>query len=131
MPEERRKCARCGKYPATRDSEYCRWHGGGAPTPRPATEPDTEPPTFCAYQPAAGEILATVCVECGHALALHIGVEHCPVCELTAHNQHLRAAMAANRIEVHVTGVDGRVLERTIKQIWLRDQFAGRGSYRR
>lgn len=96
-----------------------------------ATVADVEQPVFCTYRPVTGEVLKTACPECGHALALHIGVEHCPVCELVALNGQLRDAMAANRIEVHVTGVDGRVLERTIKQIWLRDQFGGRGPYRR
>jgi hypothetical protein len=85
-----------------------------------ATLADVEPPAFCTYQPVTGETLKTACVECGHALALHIGVEHCPVCELVDHNARVRAAMAANRIEVHVTGVDERTLERAIERINLR-----------
>ncbi|NUP39176.1 MAG: hypothetical protein HOY76_19720 [Streptomyces sp.] len=92
---------------------------------------EPERPAFCSYRPVAGEILATACVECGHALSLHIGVEHCPVCELVQHNRQVRAAMAANRLEVHVTGVDARVLERTVERIWLRSQFGGRGPFRR
>lgn len=92
---------------------------------------EPERPAFCSYRPVAGEILATACVECGHALALHIGVEHCPMCELAALNRQMRTAMAANRLEVHVTGVDARVLERTIEQIWLRNLARGAGPYRR
>jgi uncharacterized Zn finger protein (UPF0148 family) len=91
--------------------------------------PDLEQPALCTYQPVAGEVLKTACVECGHALALHIGVEHCPVCELAALNGHMRAAMAANRIEVHVTGVDERTLERAIERISLRSY--GRNRFRR
>ena len=92
---------------------------------------DVEQPAFCAYRPVAGEILRTACVECGHTLVLHVGVEHCPVCELVHHNRQLQAAMAANRIEVHVTGVDARVLERTIERIALRNIARGGGPYRR
>ena len=98
-------------------------------SPEPAT-PNDERPTPCTYRPLAGEILATACVECGHALALHIGVDHCPVCELVERNRQLHAAMAANRIKVHVTGVDARVLERTIREMSLRDIGRG-GRYRR
>lgn len=93
--------------------------------------PEAEQPALCTYRPVAGEILATACVGCGHALMLHIGVEHCPVCELVFHNQQVRAAMAANRVEVHVTGVDARVLERTIERIYMRSLTRGAGPYRR
>ncbi|NUP39506.1 MAG: hypothetical protein HOY76_21465 [Streptomyces sp.] len=128
----RRKCARCGTNPATRDSEYCRYHGGSKPRPRETTTPpQNEPPALCTYQPVAGEILATACAECGHALALHIGVDHCPVCELVQHNRQVQVAMATNRIEVHVTGVDERVLERTIERMSLRARMRGAGPYRR
>ena len=98
-------------------------------SPEHAT-PDAERPTLCTYRPVAGEILASACVECGHAAVLHIGVEHCPVCELVERNRQLHAAMAANRIEVQVTGVDARVLERTLREMSLRELARG-GRYRR
>lgn len=91
---------------------------------------DADALTFCTYQPLPGEVLKTACPDCGHAAVLHIGVEHCPVCELVAHNRKVRAAMAANRVEVHVTGVDERVLERTLERMHFRAVGHG-GRYRR
>lgn len=52
-----------------------------------AALPDAEQPQFCTYQPVPGEVVKAACPECGHSFALHIGVEHCPVCELA----HLNA----------------------------------------
>lgn len=92
--------------------------------------PDSDAPALCTYRPLPGEVLTTACPECGHLVAMHVGVEHCPVCELVAHNRQVRAAMAANRIEVHVTGVDQRLLERTLSEMVLRDWARG-GRYRR
>ena len=89
-----------------------------------------EQPSLCTYRPLPGDVLKSACSDCGHAAVLHIGVEHCPVCELVEHNRQLHAAMAANRIKVHVTGVDARVLERTIREMSLRDIGRG-GRYRR
>ena len=81
---------------------------------------DAEQPELCTYQPVPGEILKGACQEYGHTFVLHVGVEHCPVCELVQHNRQVRAAMAANRVEVHVTGVDERVLERTLERMHFR-----------
>lgn len=53
---------------------------------------DAEQPALCTYQPLPGEILKGACQECGHAFVLHIGVEHCPVCELVHLNQQAREA---------------------------------------
>ena len=92
--------------------------------------PDADATVLCTYKPLPGEVLKTACPDCGHAAVLHIGVEHCPVCELVAHNRQVRAAMAANRIEVHVSGVDQRVLERTLREMSLRELARG-GRYRR
>lgn len=92
--------------------------------------PDTDAPALCTYRPLPGEVLKTACPDCGHAAVLHVGVEHCPVCELVDHNRQVRAAMVANRIEVHVTGVDERVLERTLDRMSLRATMR-RGHYRR
>ncbi|MGW2692351.1 hypothetical protein ACWC3Y_10875 [Streptomyces sp. NPDC001296] len=99
-------------------------------TGQEATPPSVVQPGFCAYRPVPGEMLTAACVECGHALVLHVGVEHCPVCELVHHNQQVRTAMAADRIEVHVTGVDERALERTLERMSLRTMARG-GRYRR
>ena len=121
-------CARCGQYPAVRGTDFCRLHDGHAPRPRETTPP--EQTSYCTYRPLPGEVLKTACPDCGHAAVLHVGVEHCPVCELVQHNRQMRAAMAANRIEVHVTGVDQRVLERTLEQMSLRAMARG-GRYRR
>lgn len=54
--------------------------------------PDVQQPSFCSYRPVPGEVLKTACPMCGHAFALHIGVEHCPVCELVHLNQQAREA---------------------------------------
>ncbi|MGW4042961.1 hypothetical protein [Streptomyces sp. NPDC004721] len=54
--------------------------------------PESVQPTFCSYQPVPGEFLSAACVECGHALVLHIGVEHCPVCEMVHLNQQTQEA---------------------------------------
>lgn len=53
---------------------------------------DAEQPALCTYQPLPGEILKGACQECGHAFVLHVGVEHCPVCELVQHNRQAREA---------------------------------------
>lgn len=98
-------------------------------TAEEATVADADQPAYCTHHPAAGDVLATACAECGHALMLHIGVEHCPVCELEQHNRRVRAAMASNRLEVHVTGVDERVLERTIERMSLRAGMRNPGTY--
>lgn len=85
-----------------------------------------EQPSLCTYRPLPGDVLKSACPNCGHAAVLHIGVEHCPVCELVEHNRQVRAAMAANRIEVHVTDVDARTLERIVERLQLRAQIGMR-----
>jgi hypothetical protein len=87
-----------------------------------------ERPAFCSYRPVPGEFLTAACVECGHALALHIGVEHCPVCELVHHNRQVRAAITNSGVHVEVTGVDTRALEDVLRRVIERDRF-GRGGY--
>ena len=36
----------------------------------------------CTWTLRAGEIIPGACPECGHSALAHIGVDHCPVCEL-------------------------------------------------
>lgn len=94
--------------------------------------PNAEEPSFCTSRPKPGAMLAGACEECGHALVLHIGVEHCPVCEMVHHNAQVRDAMTENRVEVHVTGVDHRVLERTIERMSAQAAMSNRSlSFRR
>lgn len=87
---------------------------------------NTEPPPFCSREPVPGQLLTSECGACGHSLLLHVGVDHCPVCELVHHNRQLQAAICDSRVEVHVSGVDQRVLERVIERLWLRAQVAMR-----
>jgi hypothetical protein len=57
------------------------------------TEPEpVEQPAFCTHRPLPGQLLTAGCPDCGHALIVHIGVEHCPVCEMQHLNQQARAA---------------------------------------
>lgn len=56
-----------------------------APTARSST-----PRPYCTRPPAAGEYLSAACGTCGHAVVLHVGVEHCPVCELVDLNTTAR-----------------------------------------
>jgi hypothetical protein len=37
---------------------------------------------FCTWTPPPGWVTGTPCPDCGHADLGHIGVDHCPVCEL-------------------------------------------------
>jgi hypothetical protein len=63
--------------------------------------PDDAPPiAYCTTKPLPGSYLTLAsltapCVDCAHATAVHIGVEHCPVCELVGHNANARAAAEA------------------------------------
>jgi len=92
---------------------------------------DVAQPTFCMYQPVPGEVLKAACLECGHAVALHIGVEHCPVCELVERNRQARAAIRDGGVHVEVTGIDKRTLEETVRHVLERDQLRDSARYRR
>jgi hypothetical protein len=37
---------------------------------------------LCTWHPAAGRVIGHPCPVCGHSDLVHIGTEHCPVCEL-------------------------------------------------
>jgi hypothetical protein len=37
---------------------------------------------LCTWHPAAGRVIGHPCPVCGHSDLVHIGVDHCPVCEL-------------------------------------------------
>jgi DNA-directed RNA polymerase subunit RPC12/RpoP len=63
-------------------------------------------PRSCTTTPVPGTYLtlATLsapCPDCGHATVLHIGVDHCPVCELVDLNQRARDG---GRVEVRIQG---------------------------
>ncbi|MFE9448283.1 hypothetical protein [Streptomyces sp. NPDC006739] len=46
-------------------------------------------PRTCAAAPVPGESPGTPCADCGHAVLLHVGVDHCPVCEMLDLNRQL------------------------------------------
>ena len=110
-------CARCGQYPAVRGTDFCRLHGGHAPRPRETTPP--EQPSYCTYRPLPGEVLKSACPDCGRAVALHIGVEHCPVCELVQRNRQAAADVAEFR-----RLLDPRVREQEARRAALRNPLA-------
>lgn len=64
--------------------EDCReWLAGSAPASAPGQMVTrTLISEFCTWHPAAGDILCQPCPDCGHSDLAHIGVAHCPVCEL-------------------------------------------------
>jgi hypothetical protein len=41
--------------------------------------------TNCTWKPTPGTALNGRCPDCQHAVLVHFGVDHCPVCELVAH----------------------------------------------
>ena len=45
--------------------------------------------SYCATKPLSGAFLVDPCPDCGHANVLHVGVDHCPVCELLDLNRQL------------------------------------------
>lgn len=72
---------------------------------------------YCTTTPVPGTYLTPVtltapCPDCGHATVLHIGVDHCPVCELVDLNERARAETVTH-VTVNVTdaAID-RALER-------------------
>ncbi|MER6980153.1 hypothetical protein [Streptomyces carpinensis] len=75
---------------------------------------NVEQPTFCSSRPVPGQLLTAACGECGHAQVLHIGVEHCPVCELVHHNERMRAVTSETTVQVEITG-DATALERAVR----------------
>lgn len=50
---------------------------------------------FCKRRPVPGDILGAACSNCGHSTALHVGVEHCPVCELVDMAKRFRESESA------------------------------------
>jgi hypothetical protein len=62
------------------------------PTPDAA-----HPTTYCTTKPRAGDHLTDACRDCGHAVVLHVGTDHCPVCELLDLNAQARGG---GRVEV-------------------------------
>lgn len=44
---------------------------------------------YCAMRPLPGQMLTDGCPGCGHAVVLHVGADHCPVCEMVGLNQQL------------------------------------------
>lgn len=61
--------------------------------------PDASPsPAYCTTTPRPGDHLTDACQDCGHAVVLHIGTEHCPVCEMEDHNARARTATTINNV---------------------------------
>lgn len=63
-----------------------------------------EPSRYCTAHPPAGThvlALADPCKLCGHTWALHVGVGHCPVCEMVDHNSRMRGG---GSVEIRVEG---------------------------
>ncbi|MFF7881040.1 hypothetical protein ACH40F_07820 [Streptomyces sp. NPDC020794] len=88
--------------------------------------PDAELQSFCFYRPVPGELLHTACVECGHVLALHIGVEHCPVCELVHHNERARSALAGSRVRIELSSLDRRTMHNVVERVLREDRMRPR-----
>lgn len=66
--------------------------------------PDEQPPPaeYCTTAPMPGARLTDECLDCGHAVVLHVGTDHCPVCELVDLNQQARTG--ATNVTVNVSG---------------------------
>lgn len=62
----------------------------------------TQDAAYCTTAPMAGARLTDECLDCGHAVVLHVGTEHCPVCEMVDLNQQARAG--ATTVTVNVSG---------------------------
>ena len=64
----------------------CVTHGGTCafqfPDCRPAMRPARSFADFCTWQAPAGRRIGDPCPECGHSDVVHVGTDHCPVCEL-------------------------------------------------
>jgi len=77
---------------------------------------------YCTTAPIPGQPLGASCGDCGHAVVLHVGVTHCPVCELTQLNDRAREGLAAGRVEVTVHGepVDHNYLVKLLERQALR-----------
>ena len=50
----------------------------------------TDPAAYCTRKPTPGAYLSDGCPDCGHAIVLHVGVDHCPVCETVDLNRQMR-----------------------------------------
>lgn len=57
------------------------------------TADSARPTRYCTRAPMPGEHLGAACGQCGHAVLLHIGVRHCPVCELVDLNERASATI--------------------------------------
>lgn len=73
---------------------------------------------YCTTKPVPGTFLTlptlvNPCPDCGHAALLHIGVDHCPVCELEDLNQRNRDLIAKGQVEITINGrpPDDRYIE--------------------
>ena len=42
----------------------------------------SEVDSYCLTQPVPGDYISGRCPDCGHLVAVHVGCEHCPVCEI-------------------------------------------------
>jgi hypothetical protein len=78
-----------------------------------------QPDAYCSTTPTPGTLLAPAtlaapCAHCGHATVLHIGVDHCPVCELVDLNERGRRLVDAGRVEIAVHG-------KPVDEAYLRD----------
>jgi hypothetical protein len=74
----------------------------------PDEQPDradvTAPTPYCTTVPRTRDRLTDACPECGHATVLHLGVGHCPVCELVALNERAREGLVRGQVEISVHG---------------------------
>lgn len=94
------------------------------PDGQPHPTPDaTQAAPYCTTTPTVGDRLADACPDCGHATVLHIGVDHCPVCEMVDHNR--RARITATR-HVTINGVRGAPLEVAVRRLLERRELSRR-----
>jgi len=48
----------------------------------PPVAPPRSLADFCTWHPQPGQEIGKTCPVCGHSDLVHIGTDHCPVCEL-------------------------------------------------
>lgn len=84
---------------------------------------------YCTTTPVPGThltpaTLAAPCPDCEHATALHVGVDHCPVCEMVDLNQRARAATASTDMTVNISAdADATLAEKAWAEVQRRHRL--------
>lgn len=85
----------------------------------------TEPAAYCTRKPVPFAYLSDGCPDCGHAIVLHVGVNHCPVCEMVDLNRQSRDAVQQVR-----RLLDPREREREARRLGTRGPLPWRSTER-